>query len=176
MFYPARCKKITVDQSKVLKNRLFRYFWATRYSKTHAVLYNHGATTTPWYKWYPVSFLHIHPTLAIYFYTPRKDSLSLRVRIIRFLPVLYPYNCWRWGRTRVLCFHKKLTAWVASFQSHVHKQKEKGGGGGGDRTERKEECCMHFANVAFNQSRIPLECLHCCMPLSRPLPRTTHIK
>ena len=31
MFYPARWKKITVDQSKVLKNRLFRYFWATRY-------------------------------------------------------------------------------------------------------------------------------------------------
>ena len=32
MLYPARWKKITVDQSKVLKNLLFRYFWATRYS------------------------------------------------------------------------------------------------------------------------------------------------
>ena len=31
MLYPARWKKITVDQSKVLKNLLFRYFWATRY-------------------------------------------------------------------------------------------------------------------------------------------------
>ena len=31
MFYPTRWKKITVDQSKVLKNLLFRYFWATRY-------------------------------------------------------------------------------------------------------------------------------------------------
>ena len=31
-FYPARWKKITVNQSKVQKNRLFRYFWATRYS------------------------------------------------------------------------------------------------------------------------------------------------
>ena len=34
MFYPARWKKITVDQSKVLKNRLyrlFRFYWATRY-------------------------------------------------------------------------------------------------------------------------------------------------
>ena len=33
MFYPARWKKITVDQSKVLKNwlyRLFRLYWATR--------------------------------------------------------------------------------------------------------------------------------------------------
>ena len=27
MFYPARWKKITVDQNKVLKNRLFRFFW-----------------------------------------------------------------------------------------------------------------------------------------------------
>ena len=26
MLYPARCKKKTVDQSKVLKNRLFRFF------------------------------------------------------------------------------------------------------------------------------------------------------
>ena len=37
MFYPARWKKITVDQSKVLKNRLYRLFrffvWATRYSR-----------------------------------------------------------------------------------------------------------------------------------------------
>ena len=32
MLYPARWKKITVDQSKVLKNRLFRFFGATRYS------------------------------------------------------------------------------------------------------------------------------------------------
>ena len=32
MFYPARRKKITVDQSKVLKNRQFRFFWATRYT------------------------------------------------------------------------------------------------------------------------------------------------
>ena len=35
MFYPARWKKITVDQSKVLKNwlhRLFRFLWATRYT------------------------------------------------------------------------------------------------------------------------------------------------
>ena len=32
MFYPARWKKITVDQSKVLQNRLFRFFWATRYN------------------------------------------------------------------------------------------------------------------------------------------------
>ena len=35
MLYPARWKKITVDQSKVLKNRLywlFRFYWATRYS------------------------------------------------------------------------------------------------------------------------------------------------
>ena len=34
MFYPARWKKITVDQSKVLKNllyRLFRFYWATQY-------------------------------------------------------------------------------------------------------------------------------------------------
>ena len=34
MLYPARWKKITVDQSKVLKNRLYRlfcFFWATRY-------------------------------------------------------------------------------------------------------------------------------------------------
>ena len=34
MFYPARWKKITVDQSKVLENRLyrlFRFYWATRY-------------------------------------------------------------------------------------------------------------------------------------------------
>ena len=31
MFHPARWKKITVDQSKVVKNRLFRYFWVTRY-------------------------------------------------------------------------------------------------------------------------------------------------
>ena len=32
MLYPARWKKITVDQSKVLKNWLFRFFWgATRY-------------------------------------------------------------------------------------------------------------------------------------------------
>ena len=32
----SKVKKITVDQSKVLKNRqyrLFRYFWATRYSQ-----------------------------------------------------------------------------------------------------------------------------------------------
>ena len=36
MLYPARWKKITVDQSKVLKNRLyrlFRFLWATRYNK-----------------------------------------------------------------------------------------------------------------------------------------------
>ena len=26
MLYPARCKRITVDESKVLKNRLFRFF------------------------------------------------------------------------------------------------------------------------------------------------------
>ena len=32
MLYPARCKRITVDQSKVLKNRLFRFVGATRYS------------------------------------------------------------------------------------------------------------------------------------------------
>ena len=35
MLYPARWKKITVDHSKVLKNRLyrlFRFLWATRYS------------------------------------------------------------------------------------------------------------------------------------------------
>ena len=31
MLYPAKWKKITVDQSKVLNNRLFRSFWATRY-------------------------------------------------------------------------------------------------------------------------------------------------
>ena len=31
MLYPARWKKITVDQSKVLKNRLFRFLGATRY-------------------------------------------------------------------------------------------------------------------------------------------------
>ena len=31
MLYPARWKKITVDQSKVLKNRLFRFWGATRY-------------------------------------------------------------------------------------------------------------------------------------------------
>ena len=31
MLYPARWKKITVDQSKVLKIRLFRFFGATRY-------------------------------------------------------------------------------------------------------------------------------------------------
>ena len=31
MLYPARWKKITVDQSKVLKNLLFRVFGATRY-------------------------------------------------------------------------------------------------------------------------------------------------
>ena len=35
MLYPARWKKITVDQSKVLKNRLFRSFWATRYNTWH---------------------------------------------------------------------------------------------------------------------------------------------
>ena len=33
MFYPARWKKITVDQSKVLKNQLFRFLGATRYIK-----------------------------------------------------------------------------------------------------------------------------------------------
>ena len=27
MFYPARCERITVDQSKVLKDRLFRVFF-----------------------------------------------------------------------------------------------------------------------------------------------------
>ena len=32
MLYPASGKKITVDQSKVLQNRLFRSFWATRYN------------------------------------------------------------------------------------------------------------------------------------------------
>ena len=35
MLYPARWKKITVDQSKVLENRLyrlFRFYWATRYT------------------------------------------------------------------------------------------------------------------------------------------------
>ena len=32
MLYPARWKKRTVDQSKVLKNRLFRFCWATQYS------------------------------------------------------------------------------------------------------------------------------------------------
>ena len=32
MLYPARWKKITVDQSKVLKNWLFRFFGATRYN------------------------------------------------------------------------------------------------------------------------------------------------
>ena len=26
MLYPTRCKRIAVDQSKVLKNRLFRFF------------------------------------------------------------------------------------------------------------------------------------------------------
>ena len=31
MLYPARWKKITVDQSKVLKNLLFHFFGATRY-------------------------------------------------------------------------------------------------------------------------------------------------
>ena len=31
MLYPARWKKITIDESKVLKNRLFRVFGATRY-------------------------------------------------------------------------------------------------------------------------------------------------
>ena len=32
MLYPAKWKWITVDQSKVLRNRLFRFFWATRYN------------------------------------------------------------------------------------------------------------------------------------------------
>ena len=32
MFYPARWKKITVDQSKVLKNGLFLFLGATRYN------------------------------------------------------------------------------------------------------------------------------------------------
>ena len=31
MLYPARWKRITVDQSKVLKNLLFRFLGATRY-------------------------------------------------------------------------------------------------------------------------------------------------
>ena len=41
MFYPARWKEITVDQSKVLKNwlyRLFCFFWATRYKGLHVDL------------------------------------------------------------------------------------------------------------------------------------------
>ena len=33
MFYPAKWKKITVDQSKVLKNRMFRLFGATWYKE-----------------------------------------------------------------------------------------------------------------------------------------------
>ena len=37
MLYPARWKKITVDQSKVLKNQLFRFFWATRYRWTQSI-------------------------------------------------------------------------------------------------------------------------------------------
>ena len=43
MLYPARWKKITVDQSKVLKNwvyRLFRFLWATRYRSVHGASQN----------------------------------------------------------------------------------------------------------------------------------------
>ena len=36
-----RCKRITVDQSKVLRNQLFRFYWATRYSR-FPLLYNMG--------------------------------------------------------------------------------------------------------------------------------------
>ena len=37
MLYPAKWKRITVDQSKFLKNWLFRFFWgATRYRKEGA--------------------------------------------------------------------------------------------------------------------------------------------
>ena len=38
MLYPARCKRITVDQSKVLKKWLFRFFGATRYSPSEKTL------------------------------------------------------------------------------------------------------------------------------------------
>ena len=44
MFYPSRWKEITVDQSKVLRSRLFRYFWATRYMTWPSVLYRFQAT------------------------------------------------------------------------------------------------------------------------------------
>ena len=37
MLYLARWKKITVDESKVLKNRLFRFFWATRYTSANGI-------------------------------------------------------------------------------------------------------------------------------------------
>ena len=36
MLYPARWKKIIVDQSKVLKNQLFRFYWATRYTEAQS--------------------------------------------------------------------------------------------------------------------------------------------
>ena len=46
MLYPARWKRITVDQSKVLKNRLFHFFGATRYM--HVWLFLVGQISCTW--------------------------------------------------------------------------------------------------------------------------------
>ena len=101
MFYPARWQRITVDQSKVLKNRLFLFFGgATRYIVTTCTMDRHkrkrrgsGALV---FKFFFLSQSHSGGVLCMMhkcgWYT-EKYILSPLSQVVCFYALTFPHLC-----------------------------------------------------------------------------------
>ena len=93
MLYSARWKKITVDQSKVLRNRLFRFLGGppgTRYIYIYIYIYIGNELRSRIYT--PLSYIYIYIYVYIYVFTWKTMWMLLSSMTIRFTFLIFNHT------------------------------------------------------------------------------------